>query len=62
MGFPSDSEVKHPLAMQQTWVRSLGWEDPLEEEMAPTSVFCQEKCQENPMDRGPRPGVAKSRT
>ena len=21
-------------AMQETWVRSLGWEDPLEEEMA----------------------------
>ena len=26
--------VKNPPAMQQTWVRSLGWEDPLEEEMA----------------------------
>ena len=23
--------VKNPLAMQETWVRSLGWEDPLEE-------------------------------
>ena len=22
------------LPMQETWVRSLGWEDPLEEEMA----------------------------
>ena len=22
--------VKNPLAMQGTWVRSLGWEDPLE--------------------------------
>ena len=22
--------VKNPLAMQKTWVRSLGWEDPLE--------------------------------
>ena len=22
--------VKNPLAMQETWVRSLGWEDPLE--------------------------------
>ena len=26
--------VKNPPAMQQTWVRSLGWEDPLEEGMA----------------------------
>ena len=22
--------VKNPLAMQETWVRSLGWEEPLE--------------------------------
>ena len=26
--------VKNPPAMQETWVRSLGWKDPLEEEMA----------------------------
>ena len=26
--------VKHPPAMQETWVLSLGWEDPLEKEMA----------------------------
>ena len=26
--------VKHLPAVQQTWVRSLGWEDPLEKEMA----------------------------
>ena len=26
--------VKHPPAMRETWVRSLGREDPLEEEMA----------------------------
>ena len=25
--------------MQDTWVRSLGWEDPLEEEMVTHSVF-----------------------
>ena len=29
--------VKHLLAMQETWVRSLGREDPLEKEMAPHS-------------------------
>ena len=26
--------VKNPLAMQETWVQSLGWEDPLEKGMA----------------------------
>ena len=26
--------VKNPPAMQETWVRSLGWEDPLEREKA----------------------------
>ena len=25
--------VKNPPAMQETWVRSLGWEDPLKKEM-----------------------------
>ena len=29
--------VKHLPAMQQTWVRSLGWEDLLEKAMAPHS-------------------------
>ena len=31
--------LKHLPAMWETWVRSLGGEDPLEEEMAPTPVF-----------------------
>ena len=26
--------VKNLLAVQETWVQSLGWEDPLEKEMA----------------------------
>ena len=26
--------VKNPSAMQETWVQSLGWEDPLEKGMA----------------------------
>ena len=34
LGFPGGLEVTSPPAMQETWVRSLGWEDPLEEEMA----------------------------
>ena len=35
--FPGGSVVKNLPAvqeMQETWVQSLGWEDPLEEEMA----------------------------
>ena len=37
MGFPSDSVVKNPPAMQEaqeTWVPSPGCEDPLEKGMA----------------------------
>ena len=31
--------VKHLSAMQETWVQSLGWEDPLEKEMVAHPVF-----------------------
>ena len=52
--------VKHLPTMWETWVQSLGQEDPLEKEMAPHS------CLENPMDRGAGSaivhGVTKSRT
>ena len=34
MGFPDGSVVKNQPAVQETWVRSLGWEDPLMKEMA----------------------------
>ena len=37
MGFPGDSVVKNPPAKQETWVRSLGREDPLDKEMATRS-------------------------
>ena len=37
MGFPGGSMVKNLPAMQETQVRSLGQEDPLEKEMAPHS-------------------------
>ena len=30
-------KVKRLPALQETWVRSLGWEDPLEKEMATRS-------------------------
>ena len=38
-GFPGDSVVKNPPAMQETWVQPPCWGNPLEEEMLPTSVF-----------------------
>ena len=34
MGFPGDSAVKSPPAMQEMQVWSLGWEDALEKGMA----------------------------
>ena len=33
-GFPSGSVVKNLPEVQETWVQSLGWKDPLEEGMA----------------------------
>ena len=41
--------VKNPPAMQEVWVRSLCWENPLEKEMATHSG---NSCLENPMDGG----------
>jgi len=32
--------VKNPPAIQDTWVQSLGLDDPLEEEMATHSSIC----------------------
>ena len=37
-GFPSGQAVKRLSAMQETQVRSLDWEDPLEKEMAAHST------------------------
>ena len=34
LDFPGGSEVKHLSTMQETWVQTLGQEDPLEKEMA----------------------------
>ena len=34
LGFPGGSEGKDLPAMWETWIQSLGWEDPLEEGMA----------------------------
>ena len=55
--------VKNLPAMQETWVWSLGWEDPLEEDMATHSSILAWRF---PMDRGAWQvrvhGVEKSRT
>ena len=42
--------AKNPPAMQEAWVRSLGQEGPLEEEIATHSSII---AWEIPMDRGP---------
>ena len=47
MGFPSGSPVKNPPTMQETWVQSLGWQDPLEKGTH-SSILAWK----NPMDRG----------
>ena len=39
MDFPVAQLVKNPPAIQETWVWSLGWEDPLEKEMATHSTI-----------------------
>ena len=55
--------VKNPPAMQETWVQSLGWEDPLEEGIATHSSILAWRI---PLDRGAWRaavhGVAKSWT
>ena len=55
--------VKNPPTMPETWVLSLGWEDPLEKEMATHSNIL---AWEIPMNRGAWRatvhGVEKSRT
>ena len=61
MGFLGGSVVKNPPAMQETQVRSLGWEDPLEKGMAPHSsvLACRIPRTEEP---GGLCGVAESDT
>ena len=34
MGYPGGSVVKHLPAMQEMWIGSLDWKDPLENEMS----------------------------
>ena len=42
LGFPVAQLVKNPLAKRETWVQSLGWEDPLEQGKAThSSTMCR---------------------
>ena len=43
LGFPVAHLVKNPPAMWETWVPSLGWGDPLENEMATHSSILARK-------------------
>ena len=55
--------VKNLPAMRETWAQSLGWEDPLEEDMATDSSILAWRI---PKNRGAwqaiQSGVTKSRT
>ena len=63
LAFPVTQVVKNPPAMWETWVRSLGWEDPLEEGMAthPSILAWRVLWTEEPGGLQSM-GVAKSRT
>ena len=49
--------VKNLSAMRETWVRSLGWDDPLEEDIATHSSILAWR---TPMDRGALTGYSPS--
>ena len=61
--FPGGSDGKESPVVQETWVQSLDWEDPLEESMAIHSSILAWRI---PMDRGAWwvtvHGVAKRQT
>ena len=63
LGFPWGSDGKESPSVQETWVQSLDWEDPLEESMAIHSSILAWRI---PVDRGAWwvtvHGVAKRRT
>ena len=54
LGFPDGSAIKNLIVKQETWVQSLGREDPLEEGVVThSSIFALE----NPMDKGARQAI-----
>ena len=62
-GFPGGSAVKNPPAMQEMLVPSLGWEDPLEKEMAThSSILAWEILWTREDWQATVHGITKSRT
>ena len=61
-GFPVAQTVKNPPAMQETWVQSLGWEDPLEKGKAAAAAKSFQSCPTpcDPIDGSP-PGSSVHR-
>ena len=53
--------VKNPHAVKDTWIGSLGWEDPLEKGMATHSSILDWRIPWTEKPGGPH-GVAKSQT
>ena len=49
LGILGGSMIKNPPAMRETWVQSLGWEDPVEESIATHSSILAWRI---PMNRG----------
>ena len=63
LGFPGGSDGKESPAMRETWVRSLGWEDPLEEGVATRSSILAWRIRMDKRAWGATVhGVTKSRT
>ena len=52
--------VKNPLEMQEAWIQSLGWEDPLEESMVSIPVLLPEESPWRGASWAAVRGVAKS--
>ena len=59
-GFPGSSDGKELPAMQETQLRTLGHEDPLEKGKAPTPDSCLENSMDGGAWRATIHGVAKS--
>jgi len=57
--FPGGSLVQSPPVKQETWAQSLGWEDPLEEEMATIPGFLLRKSHGQRSLAGYSPGGCK---
>ena len=63
MGFPGGSDSKESTTMQETWVQSLDWEDPLEEGMATqSSILAWRSLMDREAWQATVHGVTKSRT